>query len=168
MDGLPSGGRRVSLRRHLGFLVFPPPDRAGPSSAYLPAGVNLIELKTTWLIISIAGRKGWFKTIVRKTQFNLFFLPPLQNVHFVAWYNFNIHSLQLRHRCSFTLGRYTLHFFFPLVLIHLKFSRKRFLSSDSRKLRDGFAFLLERIVVNHCETTWAIAVSWLAGLISVT
>lgn len=54
----------------------------------------------------------------------------------------------------------TLYIFFSLlVLIHLKFSRKRFLSSDSRKLRDGFAFLLERIVVNHCETTWAIAVS---------
>lgn len=50
-------------------------------------------------------------------------------------------------------------FFFLLVLIYLKFSRKRFLCSDSRKRRDGFAFLLERIVENHCETSWAIAVS---------
>ena len=61
-------------------------------------------------IISIAGRKVWFKTIVRKIQFNLFFLSPLQNVHFVAWSNFSIHSLQLKDRCSFILRRYILHF----------------------------------------------------------
>lgn len=122
----PSPWSRESLleQRCVSLHLDPPPDRAGAPSACLPAEVNLIYYEATWLTISTAGRKVWFKTIVRKIQFNLFFFSPLQNVHLLH----DIILIYILYNSKIDVVSYwegTLNIFFFLVLFYLKFFLKK-------------------------------------------